>query len=149
MRSLVQVQLAPPVGPLALDFHIDCPAAGGSAAPEEAEVVWCGCSGWVWWLQQRRWSSTARCRPAGPTLNCGAKPPGRTEAERRAFERLASHGDVAQLAEHRLCKAGVRGSIPLVSTSPWGSTDEQKSQVSVEQILDLPSLSQEIARLSG
>ena len=27
------------------------------------------------------------------------------------------HGDVAQLAEHRLCKAGVRGSIPLVSTT--------------------------------
>ena len=26
-------------------------------------------------------------------------------------------GDVAQLAEHRLCKAGVRGSIPLVSTT--------------------------------
>src|SRR6478736_2431476 len=26
------------------------------------------------------------------------------------------HGDVAQLAEHRLCKAGVGGSIPLVST---------------------------------
>jgi hypothetical protein len=25
-------------------------------------------------------------------------------------------GDVAQLAEHCLCKAGVRGSIPLVST---------------------------------
>ena len=28
----------------------------------------------------------------------------------------APPGDVAQLAEHRLCKAGVRGSIPLVST---------------------------------
>jgi hypothetical protein len=26
-------------------------------------------------------------------------------------------GAVAQLAEHRLCKAGVRGSIPLGSTS--------------------------------
>ena len=25
-------------------------------------------------------------------------------------------GDLAQLVEHRLCKAGVRGSIPLVST---------------------------------
>ena len=27
-------------------------------------------------------------------------------------------GDVAQLGEHRLCKAGVRGSSPLVSTRP-------------------------------
>ena len=27
-----------------------------------------------------------------------------------------SNGDLAQLVEHRLCKAGVRGSIPLVST---------------------------------
>ena len=30
--------------------------------------------------------------------------------------RLVVSGDVAQLVEHRLCKAGVRGSIPLVST---------------------------------
>ena len=29
-----------------------------------------------------------------------------------------SQGDVAQLGEHRLCKAGVRGSSPLVSTRP-------------------------------
>jgi hypothetical protein len=29
---------------------------------------------------------------------------------------LVVPGDVAQLVEHRLCKAGVRGSIPLVST---------------------------------
>ncbi len=28
------------------------------------------------------------------------------------------HGGVAQLAEHCLCKAGVRGSSPLVSTTP-------------------------------
>ena len=34
----------------------------------------------------------------------------------RALARPAL-GDVAQLAEHRLCKAGVRGSIPLVSTT--------------------------------
>ncbi len=27
-----------------------------------------------------------------------------------------NNGDLAQLVEHRLCKAGVRGSIPLVST---------------------------------
>jgi hypothetical protein len=31
---------------------------------------------------------------------------------------VAPSGDVAQLAEHCLCKAGVRGSIPLVSTHP-------------------------------
>ena len=36
---------------------------------------------------------------------------------RRAGNVLVEHGDVAQLAEHRLCKAGVRGSIPLVSTT--------------------------------
>ena len=30
---------------------------------------------------------------------------------------IAPPGDVAQLAEHRLCKAGVGGSSPLVSTS--------------------------------
>ena len=29
---------------------------------------------------------------------------------------LGKFGDVAQLGEHRLCKAGVRGSSPLVST---------------------------------
>lgn len=29
---------------------------------------------------------------------------------------LTESGDVAQLGEHRLCKAGVRGSSPLVST---------------------------------
>ena len=29
------------------------------------------------------------------------------------------NGAVAQLAEHRLCKAGVRGSIPLGSTSTF------------------------------
>ena len=38
-------------------------------------------------------------------------------------------GDVAQLAEHRLCKAGVRGSSPLVSTSP-GATRTARRQVS-------------------
>ena len=27
-----------------------------------------------------------------------------------------AHGDLAQLVEHLLCKQGVRGSIPLVST---------------------------------
>ena len=32
-----------------------------------------------------------------------------------------SPGDVAQLGEHRLCKAGVRGSSPLVSTEPIDS----------------------------
>ena len=26
------------------------------------------------------------------------------------------YGDVAQLAEHRLCKAGVTGSIPVISS---------------------------------
>src|SRR4051812_6227256 len=31
---------------------------------------------------------------------------------------LTPSGDVAQLAEHRLCKAGVEGSIPFVSTHP-------------------------------
>ena len=30
---------------------------------------------------------------------------------------LSESGDVAQVVEHRLCKAGVRGSSPLVSTN--------------------------------
>ena len=30
--------------------------------------------------------------------------------------RSAPHGDVAQLGEHLLCKEGVRGSSPLIST---------------------------------
>ena len=34
-----------------------------------------------------------------------------------ALERKASHGDVAQLVEHLLCKQGVRGSNPLISNS--------------------------------
>ena len=39
----------------------------------------------------------------------------------------AGRGDVAQVVEHRLCKAGVRGSSPLVSThqrprNPWPAT---------------------------
>ncbi len=29
------------------------------------------------------------------------------------------HGGVAQLGEHLLCKQGVRGSIPLISTMEW------------------------------
>src|SRR5437588_4633132 len=34
---------------------------------------------------------------------------------------LSSGGDVAQLVEHRLCKAGVAGSNPVVSTDVCGS----------------------------
>ena len=30
-----------------------------------------------------------------------------------------SNGGVAQLGEHLLCKQGVRGSIPLISTKRW------------------------------
>ncbi len=33
-----------------------------------------------------------------------------------AFGTMEEHGDVAQLGEHCLCKAGVAGSIPVVST---------------------------------
>ena len=32
-----------------------------------------------------------------------------------------SDGDVAQLGEHCLCKAGVAGSTPVVSTAGWSS----------------------------
>ena len=51
-------------------------------------------------------------------------------------------GDVAQLAEHRLCKAGVRGSIPLVSThrlhhkttaSPGPAAQETLSRSSLDR----------------
>ena len=31
----------------------------------------------------------------------------------------SSAGDLAQLVEHLLCKQGVRGSTPLVSTKSW------------------------------
>ena len=34
---------------------------------------------------------------------------------------LLSSGDVAQLGEHCLCKAGVEGSSPFVSTGEWSS----------------------------
>ena len=30
-------------------------------------------------------------------------------------------GDIAQLVEHRLCKPGVTGSIPVSSTTQWSS----------------------------
>ena len=30
------------------------------------------------------------------------------------------HGGLAQLGEHLLCKQGVKGSIPLISTNPQG-----------------------------
>ena len=33
------------------------------------------------------------------------------------FDYIGVHGDVAQLGEHLLCKQGVVGSIPIVSTS--------------------------------
>ena len=48
-----------------------------------------------------------------------ARPTPHSGARRRPtvpVDRPDHPGDVAQLAEHRLCKAGVRGSIPLVST---------------------------------
>ena len=45
--------------------------------------------------------------------------------------RPTEHGDVAQLGEHRLCKAGARGSSPLISTRerPEGHRREQESKV--------------------
>ena len=49
-----------------------------------------------------------------------ARPVGRGDRQGRlthpSRRRRRAPGDVAQLAEHRLCKAGVRGSSPLVST---------------------------------
>jgi hypothetical protein len=42
------------------------------------------------------------------------------------------NGDLAQLVEHRLCKAGVRGSIPLVSTV---SSFKRDLSVNIEKIL--------------
>jgi hypothetical protein len=39
----------------------------------------------------------------------------------------APSGDVAQLAEHLLCKQGVDGSIPFVSTSASGLTIDLKT----------------------
>ncbi len=40
-------------------------------------------------------------------------------------------GDVAQLGEHRLCKAGVRGSSPLISTISGDTTELIKERIGV------------------
>jgi hypothetical protein len=49
-----------------------------------------------------------------PGVACG----GRRRIRRRSLEHglQAMHGDVAQLGEHLLCKQGVGGSSPLIST---------------------------------
>lgn len=49
--------------------------------------------------------------PYPQTITRRALPP--TECPKSHF---IGHGDLAQLVEHRFCKAEVRGSIPLVST---------------------------------
>ena len=37
------------------------------------------------------------------------------------FEGALKHGGLAQLGEHLLCKQGVKGSIPLISTNREGA----------------------------
>jgi hypothetical protein len=59
--------------------------------------------------------------PPTSTTGQGDQPPG---------WHAGSSGDVAQLAEHCLCKAGVRGSIPLVSTRP----DQRKRLVLLDHL---------------
>ena len=44
------------------------------------------------------------------------KSPKRKHLERKPTSKTHKHGGVAQLGEHLLCKQGVRGSIPLIST---------------------------------
>ena len=50
-------------------------------------------------------------------LPSGGRQPPTPRGDLQCNPGVAGSGDVAQLAEHRLCKAGVRGSIPLVSTT--------------------------------
>ena len=38
---------------------------------------------------------------------------------KRKDQPALANGGVAQLGEHLLCKQGVRGSIPLISTKEW------------------------------
>ena len=51
----------------------------------------------------------------GRVLHSGTRRPARRSSARRSIGR----GDVAQLEEHRVRIAGVRGSSPLISTIPW------------------------------
>ena len=64
--------------------------------------------------------SDLECRAEGsspfkPRSSCGKAMEGKSE-----IPNPKSIGAVAQLGEHRLCKAGVRGSSPLGSTGFWG-----------------------------
>ncbi len=56
--------------------------------------------------------------------------------EKVPFSGVCTHGALAQLAEHCLCKAGVRGSIPLGSTSEAHAHEEHEpfSLWSVDQL---------------
>ena len=42
---------------------------------------------------------------------------------RGGYDQLRTDGDVAQLGEHLLCKEGVRGSSPLISTTSDNRTN--------------------------
>ena len=103
-------------------------AGRGAAAPQRSrrEARTAARSGW-WSIGRPTieqlfdiWKGHVACRdvPAGPaagpggraTLSPGDRPPERV--------RSASRGDVAQLEEHRVRIAGVRGSSPLISTTP-------------------------------
>ena len=58
------------------------------------------------------------------------QPPGPSQRRSAGYHHTRQSGDVAQLAEHLLCKQGVGGSNPLVSTA--------KAQVSKHLALELP-----------
>jgi hypothetical protein len=67
-------------------------------------------------------SPTCGTRPRPPRPTCADPGPGRLTPPGQAGTpaRPRPAGDVAQLAEHRLCKAGVGGSSPPVSTVGLG-----------------------------
>ena len=49
------------------------------------------------------------------------------EAQKTESTHIIKYGGVAQLGEHLLCKQGVRGSIPLISTMVvWRSESDRK-----------------------
>ena len=53
------------------------------------------------------------------------------------------YGGLAQLGEHLLCKQGVKGSIPLISTSRDGDTD---SEIGWSEKEELPRTMRNISR---
>ena len=59
----------------------------------------------------------SRCLQRTPSRKRPTQGPRRTASQPGPDTIAAADGDVAQLGEHLLCKEGVRGSSPLISTN--------------------------------